>query len=230
MKKYTTILFDADDTLLDFGKDEHCALIKTLQNHGVPTTDENIRIYKELNVSLWKTLERGEIDKPTLKKVRFARFFEAIGFESEEDAFAINEEYLGNLGSGGNLLEGAKELIIELKKQGYDLYIVTNGIEKTQMCRLTKAGILPYFRNIFVSEAIGYQKPLKEYFDYVLSHIKEKDIGRVLLVGDSLTSDIKGAENAGIACAWLRHNPCADYSGYSPDFIIGNISEVKDLL
>ncbi len=230
MKKYTTILFDADDTLLDFAKDESCALIKTLQNHGVPTTDENIKIYKETNVGLWKALERGEIDKPTLKKVRFALFFQKIGLQTQEDTFAINEEYLGNLGDGGNLLDGAKELIIELKEQGYDIYIVTNGIEKTQKRRLTKAGILSYFSDIFVSEAIGYQKPRKEYFDYVLSHIKEKDIGRVLLVGDSLTSDIKGAENAGITCAWLRHNPTADYSGCSPDFIIGNIAQVKDLL
>ena len=230
MKKYTTILFDADDTLLDFGKDETCALIKTIKNHGVPASDENIKIYKEINVGLWKALERGEIDKPTLKRVRFARFFEAIALETNEDTFAINEEYLGNLGDGGNLLNGAKELILSLKKQGYDLYIVTNGIEKTQKRRLTKAGILSCFTEIFVSEAVGYQKPRKEYFDYVLSNIREKDIGRVLLVGDSLTSDIKGAEYAGITCAWLRHNPTADFSGYNPDFIIDDITELKKLL
>lgn len=230
MKRYTTILFDADDTLLDFGKDETSALIKTLRNHGVPDTDENIKIYKDINISLWKALERGEIDKPTLKKVRFKRFFETIGFETEEDTFAINEEYLGNLGDGGNLITGAKELLTELKELGYDLYIVTNGIEKTQKRRLTKAGILPLFSEIFVSEAIGYQKPHKEYFDYVLSHIREKDIGRVLLVGDSLTSDIKGAEYAGITCAWLRHNPATDYSSYFPDFIIDSITQLKDLL
>ena len=230
MKNYTTILFDADDTLLDFGEDETSALVKTLESHGVPTTDENIKIYKDINVGLWKALERGEIDKPTLKQVRFRRFFEAIGFETNEDTFAINEEYLGNLGDGGNLISGAKELLSELKEQGYDLYMVTNGIDKTQKRRLTKAGILPLFSEIFVSEAIGYQKPRKEYFDYVLSHIREKDIGRVLLVGDSLTSDIKGAEYAGITCAWLRHNPAADYSSYSPDFIIDRITQVKDLL
>lgn len=230
MKKYTTILFDADDTLLDFGKDETSALIKTLRNRGVPVTDENIKTYKEINVGLWKAIERGDIDKPTLKKIRFARFFEAIGFETDADTFAVNEEYLTSLGDGGNLLEGARELILNLKEQGYDLYIVTNGIEKTQKHRLTKAGILPFFSEIFVSEAVGYQKPRKEYFDYVLSHIKEKDIGRVLLVGDSLTSDIKGAEYAGITCAWLRHNPAADYSGYNPDFIIDSIAQVKDLL
>ena len=230
MKKYTTILFDADETLLDFSKDETDALIKTLKNHGVPTTEENIKIYKEVNIGLWKALERGEIDKPTLKKIRFNLFFQKIGFQTKEDTFAINEEYLGNLGNGGNLLKGAKELIIQLKEQGYDLYIVTNGIEKTQKRRLTKAGILPCFSDIFVSETVGYQKPRKEYFDYVLSHIKEKDIGRVLLVGDSLTSDIKGAENAGITCAWIRHNPDTDCSEYSPDFIIDDISEVRNLL
>ncbi len=230
MKKYTTILFDADDTLLDFGKDETQALIAILEKYGIETSDENITAYKEINVSLWKALERGEIDKPTLKQIRFRLFFEKIGFETTEDPFKINEEYLSKLSDGGNLIEGAKELVESLKKQGYDLYIVTNGIANTQRKRLTKSGILPCFTDVFVSETIGYQKPRKEYFDYVLSHIKEKDIGKVLLVGDSLTSDIKGAFDAGIACAWLRHKPTADYSAYSPDFVIDSISQVNSLL
>lgn len=230
MKKYTTILFDADETLLNFNKDETDALIKTLQNHSVPTTKENISIYKEVNQGLWKALERGEIDKPTLKKVRFGLFFEKIGYQTDEDTFAINEEYLHNLGDGGNLLEGAKETVEKLKAQGYDLYIVTNGIENTQKRRLTKAGILPFFTEIFVSEAIGYQKPRKEYFDYVLDHIKETDITKVLLVGDSLTSDIKGALYAGIDCAWLRHDETARYGECKPDYIISDIRDVINLL
>lgn len=230
MKKYTTILFDADDTLLDFDKDETQALKKVMMHHAIPVTDENIRIYKEINIGLWKALERGEIDKPTLKQVRFKTFFEKIGFTLYEDSFKINEEYLDNLGEGGNLSEGAKELIEYLKKENYDLYIVTNGIEHTQKRRLTKAGILHHFTDIFVSEAVGYQKPRKEYFDYVLSHITEKNKDKLLLVGDSLTSDIQGAVNAGIPCAWLRHNKAADHSGYSPDYIIGSVTEVKTLL
>ena len=230
MKKYSTILFDADDTLLDFGKDETQALLKVLTHYGVPTTEENIGIYKKINVGLWKALERGELDKPTLKKIRFRLFFDEIGFESDTDPFTINEEYLSNLGDGGNLKEGAKELIDELKSEGYDLYIVTNGIEKTQKCRLTKAGIIDSFTDIFVSETIGYQKPRKEYFDYVLSHLSEKDISRVLLVGDSLTSDIKGAENANITSIWLRNSKDTDHSSYSPDFIIDDIGQVRDIL
>lgn len=230
MNKYTTLLFDADDTLLDFDKDETQALKKVMTHYGVPVTDKNISIYKEINLGLWKALERGEIDKPTLKQVRFGMFFDKIGFTPSEDSFKINEEYLGNLSDGGNLLDGAKELIENLKAQGYNLYIVTNGIEHTQKKRLAKAGILHHFTDIFVSETVGHQKPKKEYFDYVLSHIDEKDIGRVLLIGDSLTSDIKGAVDAGIKCVWLRRKKDADYRGYKPDYIIDDISEVKNLL
>lgn len=229
MKKYTTILFDADETLLDFGKDETQALTAILEKYGIEKSDENINAYKEINNGLWKAIEKGEIDKPTLKQIRFRLFFEKIGFATDDDCFRINEEYLANLSGGGNLKAGARQLLDELKKQGYDLYIVTNGIADTQRKRLTKAGILPFFSDIFVSEAVGHQKPKKEYFDYVLSHIREKDIGKVLLVGDSQSSDIKGATQAGIPCVWLRNNS-SEISLYSPDYIIDSISQLRDLL
>ncbi len=161
MKKYTTILFDADDTLLDFGKDETQALTAIMEKYGIGQSEENIRTYKEININLWKALEKGEIDKPTLKQVRFRLFFEKINFKTTEDPFKINEEYLAKLSGGGNLIDGAKNLVESLKAQGYDLYIVTNGIANTQRSRLTRAGILPYFSKIFVSETIGHQKPKK---------------------------------------------------------------------
>lgn len=230
MKKYTALLFDADETLLDFSKDETDALSRILDECGIEKSEENIKAYKEINVGLWKTLERGEIDKPTLKKIRFSLFFDKIGYTPKEDPFIINERYLSYLGEGGNLLEGAKELISDLHSAGYKLYIVTNGIAATQKKRLTKAGILPCFTELFVSEAIGHQKPKKEYFDYVLTHIDEKDKSKLLLIGDSLTSDIKGAIGAGIACAWLRHDRTADSGELRPDYIIDRISDVKNLL
>lgn len=230
MKKYTTLLFDADETLLDFKKDENAAIEQILDDFQIEKSQKNIDTYVKVNQSLWKAIEKGEIDKETLKKTRFSLFFKEIGYESQEDPFVTNERYLSYLADGGSLLAGAKQLISELSLSGYDLYIVTNGIEKTQKKRLTKAGILPYFTEIFVSEAIGYQKPRKEYFDFVLSHIKEKDINRVLLIGDSLTSDITGALNSGIACAWLRHKADDTSGELKPDYIIDNITEVKSII
>ncbi len=229
-KKYTTVLFDADNTLLDFDKDEDCALRKVMTLYGVPVTEENINTYVEINQGMWKALERGEITKPELKRTRFRKFFDAIGFETDADVFEVNEKYLSLLGEGGNTLTGASDLCRDLKEEDYDLYIVTNGIEKTQKNRLTKAGLISYFTDIFVSEAIGHQKPKKEYFDYVLSHIKEKDINKIILVGDSLTSDIKGAMNAGITCVWLNLKGQELLEEYKPDYIISDIRATREII
>ena len=229
-EKYTTVLFDADNTLLDFDKDENYALRKTMELYGVPVTEENIKTYVELNQGMWKAIERGELTKPELKRTRFKNFFEAINFRCDTDPFTVNEKYLSLLGEGGNTLEGAVELCRELKEKGYDLYIVTNGIEKTQKNRLTKSGLLPFFTEIFVSETIGHQKPKKEYFDYVLSHIKEKDIDKIILVGDSLTSDIKGAMNVGLESVWLNLKGKELPEEYKPDYVISDVREVRGIL
>ncbi len=229
-EKYTTVLFDADNTLLDFDKDENCALRKVMELYGVPVTEENINTYVEINQGMWKALERGELTKPELKRTRFRKFFDAIGFETDADVFEVNEKYLSLLGEGGNTLDGAADLCRELKEDGYDLYIVTNGVANTQKNRLTKSGLLPFFTEIFVSEAVGHQKPKKEYFDYVLSHIKEKDIGKIILVGDSLTSDIKGANQSGITCVWLNLKGQELPEEYKPDYIIEDVREVRKVL
>ncbi len=229
-EKYTTVLFDADNTLLDFDRDENCALRKAMKLYGVPVTEENISTYVEINQGMWKALERGELTKPELKRTRFRKFFDAIGFETDADVFEVNEKYLSLLGEGGNTLDGAVDLCRELKEEGYDLYIVTNGVANTQKNRLTKSGLLPFFTEVFVSEAVGHQKPKKEYFDYVLSHIKEKDMDKIILVGDSLTSDIKGAMNAGIKSVWLNLKDQELPEEYKPDYVIEDVREVRKVL
>ena len=230
MKKVTALLLDADNTLLDFNKDEHQALVKALEHFGVPATKENTEIYSKINQGMWKQLERGEITKPELKRTRFKLFFDAIGFECEEDPFVVNEYYLNLLGEGGNTLEGAVETVKKLHKAGLELYIVTNGVALTQAKRLARSGLMPYISEVFVSETIGYQKPRKEYFDYVLDKISEKDKEKILLVGDSLTSDIKGAMNSDIRCCWLNHDGEEMPAEYTSDFIIGKISQLEDIV
>jgi len=230
MKKITTVLFDADNTLLDFLKDEHQALARVLETLGVPATDENISIYSRINQGLWKQLEKGEITKPELKRVRFRLFFDAIGFSCDKDPLEVNEFYLSLLSEGGNLLEGAIETVRKLRSDGLDLYIVTNGIAATQARRLERSGLTPYISEVFVSETIGYQKPRKEYFDFVLDKIPEKDKEKILLVGDSLTSDIKGAMNADIPCCWLNLADEELPDGYKPDCIISKVSETLNII
>lgn len=230
-KKYTTLLFDADNTLLDFNKDERQALIRTLEEYSVPISDENIKIYTEINKGLWKQFEKGEITKPELKRIRFRKFFEKIGFKTDTDPFVVNERYLFLLGDmGGNTLNGAKELLGELKKDGYDIYIVTNGVALTQAKRLDRSGLLPFISEVFVSETVGHQKPKKEFFDFVFDKINEKNKDSILLIGDSLSSDIKGAMNAGINSVWLNLFSENKPDEYKPDYIITDITELRAVI
>lgn len=226
MKRFTTLLLDADDTLLDFHKDERQALIKALTHFGVPATEENIKIYSDINQGMWRQLEKGEITKPELKRTRFKKFFEAIDFHCDEEPLTVNEHYLSLLGEGGNTLDGAVETVKALYEEGYELYIVTNGVAATQAKRLERSGLLPYIKEVFVSEAIGYQKPRKEYFDAVLDKITEKDKSKILVIGDSLTSDIKGAMNASLPCCWLNRYKKELPEEYEVDFEISDVREV----
>lgn len=230
MKKFTTLLFDADDTLLDFHKDERQALIRALTHYGVPATEENIKIYSDINQGMWKQLERGELTKPELKRTRFKKFFEAIGFECDEEPLTVNEYYLSLLGEGGNTLEGAVETVKALREKGYELHIITNGVAQTQAKRLKRSGLLPYINEVFVSETIGFQKPRKEYFDAVLDSIKEKDKEKILVIGDSLTSDIQGAMNADLHCCWLNRYGKELPEEYSVDWTIRDIREINNIV
>lgn len=226
MRQFTTLLFDADDTLLDFHKDERQALIKTLEHYSAPVTEENVKTYSGINLGMWRQLEKGEITRSELKATRFKKFFDAIGFHCNEEPLAVNGYYLSILAEGGNTLEGATSTVKQLKEMGYELYIITNGIAATQAKRLQKSGLLPYINEVFVSEAIGRQKPCREYFDAVLEKINEKDKEKILVIGDSLTSDIKGAMNAGLPRCWINRYGKKLPEEYEVDFEISDVREV----
>ncbi|MGN0487076.1 MAG: YjjG family noncanonical pyrimidine nucleotidase [Acutalibacteraceae bacterium] len=229
-RKYTTLLMDADDTLLDFAADENAAFFRVMKQYGVPMSQESAEIYRQINLSLWKALERGEITKPELKQTRFRLFFDAIGYDFQGDCLEFNERYLGFLGEGGRLMEGARETLDELNKRSYDIYIVTNGVAATQRKRLERSGLIGLIHDIFVSDAVGAPKPKKEFFNFVLSRLPEKDKSKILVVGDSLTSDIRGAMNADLDSVWVNHKKEALPSAFAPTVTVGEISDLLGLL
>lgn len=229
-RKYTTLLFDADGTLIDFDKDEHDALISALKFYGHDLTEEEISAYSAINLKLWKKFERGEIEKIEIERTRFGQFFEHLGIPLPVSAYEINKTYLSFLSEGGNLIEGAKELLCALKEKGYDMHIVTNGIFAVQKKRLAKADIRTYFGEVFVSETIGHQKPKKEFFEYVAEQIEEKDKSKILLIGDSLTSDIKGALNFGIDSVWLNLKNEERTDAIPPTYVAKSLPELFDII
>ncbi len=225
--KYTTILFDADDTLLDFHKDEKEALLKIMADYGIDQSEENCRSYSEINAALWKQFEKGEITKPEIKSTRFRRFFNSLGITEGFDGDKVNSEFMNYLCFGGNTIENAVEICRQLKQEGFDLYIITNGTAFIQKCRFSRSGLEPFFTESFISDLLGFQKPRREFFDLVLEKIPEKDKKKILVVGDSLTSDIKGAMNAGLDSVWFNPKGVDLPDEFAPDYIIGKIEEIK---
>lgn len=197
--RYNTVLFDADQTLLDFHKSEYEAIRETMSLRGIDPSDDNVKLYSKLNLSLWKALERGEIEKNVLVYRRFELLLEALG--AEGDAKQMSNTYVESLSSKGYLLNGAKEMCEYLYGK-VKMYIVTNGIETVQRSRYSICGIEQYFDGIFISGEIGYEKPSVKFFEYAADHIEEFDKTKTLIVGDSLTSDIKGGIDFGIDTCW----------------------------
>lgn len=199
--KYTTLLLDLDETLFDFKKSEKYAINRLMEKYSIPVTEENRRLYSEINDSKWKQLEKGVLTRPQLFKERFSEFFEKTG--TVADTSEANLSYLKFLSQASFILEGALEACAKLSEK-YRLYIVTNGASIVQHGRLDGSPIMDYISDVFISEEIGLNKPQKEYFDYVLDHIPEKDKTKILVVGDSLSSDIAGAVNSGLDSCWIN--------------------------
>lgn len=222
--KYTTLLFDLDETLMDFKKAEDNAISLFFRKYGIDPTAENKSLYSEINKSKWKALERGEITRSQLFLSRFEELFNIFGIVA--DAAAANDEYLSFMAESRFVFEGTEEICRELSKN-YKLYIITNGSKKAQDGRLKNLPLIESFEDVFISEEIGFDKPYKEFFDYVFEHIPEKDKSKCLVIGDSLTSDIAGAVNYGIDSCWL--NP-GEYRESPATYQIKKLDELLGIL
>jgi 2-haloacid dehalogenase len=227
LKKYKTLLFDVDDTLLDFGAAEKLALQLLFEEQKIPLTSEMEDHYKKINQKLWKRFEAGDLGRDEVVNTRFSIFFNEYG--KEVDGPSLEKNYRSYLEQGHQLVEGAIELITELY-QDYDLYIVTNGVSKTQDRRLRDSGLYPLFKKIFVSEDTGYQKPMKEFFDYVFARIPNLEVERALIIGDSLNADIKGGELAGLDTCWFNPKMKENYTKIRPTYEINKLDELTRIL
>ena len=220
------LLFDLDDTILDFGLSERASLTRTLTDFGVSFTEKQIARYHEINAEEWRRLERGECTREEVKLGRFVRFCKEFGIKT--DPAILRTTYEENLAKGHFFVEGAQELLERLVPD-YRLFLLSNGTSAVQRGRLASAGIEPYFEGIFLSEEIGFVKPQKEFFDYCFARIPGFSKDEALLVGDSLTSDILGGKNAGIATCWFSPDNQAP-GEIRPDFTIQTLSELPILL
>ena len=226
---FNVILWDVDATLLNFEKAEEAGIRGCFEKYNLgECTDEMLENYKGINRGYWQAMERGEIEKPVLLVKRFEDFLNAYGLDSSVAA-GFNELYQILLGETVVFYENALETVQALKGKVLQC-AVTNGTKVAQDGKLRNSGLDKEFDHIFISEVVGIEKPNKGFFDAVFAEIGEYAKDEVLIVGDSLTSDIQGGVNAGIKTCWFNPKGVANTSMLKPDYEIRDIGEVLEIV
>ena len=221
------LFLDLDDTILDFHKAERLAISRTFRSFGLEPTEQVLERYHVINRQHWERLERGELTRDQVLTGRFQMLFEELGIPAQPQAIAKGYEH--NLGLGHYFLPGAKEALDTLRGK-YRLFLASNGTASVQHSRLTSAGLYPYFEKVFVSQALGANKPSRAFFDACAARIPGYDPRKALMVGDSLTSDILGGINAGMKTCWVCPRGTQGRPDIVPDYRIEALSQLPELL
>lgn len=221
----TTVLWDVDGTLLDFDAAERAALKALFSKFGLgDCTDEQIRRYSEINNGFWQRLERNEITKQQVLIGRFEQFFGEYGID-KGIAPAFNAEYQLKLGDTIVYCDDSLNIVKSLKGR-VKQYVVSNGTVAAQTKKLERSKFGALMDGVFLSEKLGVEKPNRAFFEKVFSQIRPEDLSKVLIVGDSLTSDIRGGMNAGIRTCWYNPEKKPAPEEYRIDYVISDLHEL----
>ena len=227
MTSHSWLIFDADGTLFDFHYAEAIALEKTPADMGLQVPADFCEIYHAINDALWRRFEAGGLRAQDVRAERFKQLFERLSIAGDSDAFS--EAFLKNLIRETTFLAGAKELLEKLRNR-VGLLLLTNGFANVQHARITRLGLEETFDHVIISEEVGVAKPDRAIFDIAFERMGCPDKGSVLIVGDSLSSDIHGGADYGIATCWFNPDQVSNTTGIKPTYEIRHLSEVADLL
>lgn len=226
--KYKWLLFDLDNTLIDFKNTSHRSLVASFKEYDLAFDEEAYHTYLTVNKGIWEAFEQKKIDAVTLRRKRFSETFQALNIKGVDPA-QFNKSYMQNLVSFSYAYEGVVDLLTDLKNQ-YTLSIITNGLKEAQRPRLNITGIVHFFDSIIVSDEIGIAKPDKGFFDYSLATINHSfNPEEIIVIGDNLGSDILGAHNAGLPSCWISHGK-ENKTSLKPDIVVDNVLELRDIL
>ena len=225
---YIFLLFDLDHTLLDFDAAEDVALSHLLKEEGVEDIQAYKNYYVPMNKTLWKDLEQKKITKQELVNTRFAKLF--AHFDIEKDGAYLAERYQFFLSKQGQIFPGVEDLLKKLIHQGYELYAATNGITAIQTGRLAQSGIAPFFKEIFISEQLHTQKPDAAFYEKIGARISNFDKKNALMIGDSLSADIQGGNNAGIDTIWYNPHHLENKTLAKPTYEVDSYQALLEIL
>lgn len=226
--KYELLLFDADGTLFDFEKCEANALNNTLNSFNISSANDDLpALFKQVNHKIWEEFENKLISADKLKIERFKRYFTLLNVDTNPGDFS--NQYLINLSKGTDLLPGAYSLLKTIHLN-FKVVIITNGLTSVQKPRFENSAIHSFVDSYVISEEFGIPKPNKEIFEYALSKADHQEKSTTLMIGDKLSSDIKGGRDFGVGTCWYNPQLQTNSSDIKPDYEIKSLSEVEQII
>jgi YjjG family noncanonical pyrimidine nucleotidase len=226
--KYELLLFDADGTLFDFEKCEADALYATLNSFDISSSGEDLlALFKQVNTRIWEEFENKLISAGELKIERFRRYFSMINVNADPGKFS--NRYLYNLSKGTDLLPEAYSLLQKIHSL-FKIVIITNGLTSVQKPRFENSAIFPFVDKYVISEEFGVPKPNKEIFEHALEIVDHMEKSTTLMIGDKLSSDIKGGHDFGVDTCWYNPLLLDNSSEINPEFEIHSLSELEQII
>ncbi len=226
--RYPHLWFDLDNTLLHFSNSSHKAFSALCKEIGLEEQEDSYAVYNKINKVEWKLFEEGKITQDELKHSRFQNYFDHIGFDF--NGLSANGIYLKYIVEFPSFVDGVEELLEYVHKNGYTSTIITNGMKEVQRPRIIKCKWEHYFKNIFVSDEMGVAKPQKAFFDHCLKESGFPDKSEILVIGDTLGSDILGAQRAGIKSCWMNPNNEICPPDIKPNYEIKSLKDLYDII
>lgn len=224
---YKWLLFDADGTIFDFDSASAAALKHTFALANIPHTDETVAAYYRINHACWEAFERGEISAEILRSERFRRLNAELNLT--HDPVQLSTYYIQRLAEGTQLLDGALPLLNTLNGT-FNQFLITNGLKEVQRPRFRAAGMDRYFTDIVISDEVGVAKPDPRIFDICFEKMGQPSKSDVLMIGDSLTSDMRGGIDYGIDTCWVNLKGKARPAEMPLTFEIHNLGQLPALL
>ncbi len=223
----TTVLIDVDNTLLDFNACAEATIKKQFIKWNLKYDESVFPVFRAVNDMLWCKIETGEINKPTLYQLRWKTIFECLGTAADGPLF--EQEFREAFSESRQAVEGAYE-ILEYLSEKYTVCVASNASYQQQIKRLTNAGMMNYITHIFNSEQIGFPKPEKRFFDVCFERLGNVPKENTVLIGDSLTADIKGGVEYGIKTIWFNYDKLPVTNDIKADYIVDSLVQIKNYL
>ncbi len=221
------VMLDIDNTLLDFSKCSYLSMQKSFAQHGLPFSEKVFTTFTKVNEELWKSIERGEYTRDQLHKERWNKIFGMLNIDY--DGVKVEQSFLENLYDCVVVIDGAIELVKYLSSK-YPVYTASNAPNDQQYNRLKISGIYPYLTKVFTSEALGVDKPQKEFFDKCFAQMDGILPEQTIMIGDSLTADIKGGKLYGMQTLWYNHDKVLEPEQKFYDYKVDSLNQIKNIL